>query len=272
MTVCSTAIPSLPPPLKWAGGKRWLVPTLLPIWQTHQHRRLVEPFVGGLAVALGLQPQRALLNDTNPHLINFYRWVQRGLQIDLELHNERELFYRYRQRFNALIRSGEQASAEAAALFYYLNRTGYNGLCRFNRRGEFNVPFGRYRAIRYTTDFRHYQAVMQPWTFCCSDFVALPLERDDLIYADPPYDVPFTAYSPGGFGWSDQVRLAEWLAAHPGPVIASNQATPRILELYTRLGFNIRILEAPRAIACNGDRRPALEMLATRNLGVADGL
>ena len=73
--------PLLRPPLKWAGGKRWLVSHLKPIWQKHQDRRYVEPFCGGLAVALGLQPARALLNDVNPHLINFYRWVASPCQI-----------------------------------------------------------------------------------------------------------------------------------------------------------------------------------------------
>src|SRR5215471_5425434 len=69
----------LPPPLKWAGGKRWQVPHLRPFWEPHTHRRLVEPFAGGLAVTLGLMPGAALLNDTNEHLVNFYRWLQAGL-------------------------------------------------------------------------------------------------------------------------------------------------------------------------------------------------
>ena len=64
------------PPLKWAGGKRWQLPHLRPLWEPHSRRRLVEPFCGGLAVALGLKPERALLNDANPHLINFYRWIR----------------------------------------------------------------------------------------------------------------------------------------------------------------------------------------------------
>src|ERR687896_413085 len=88
------------PPLKWAGGKRWQVPHLRPLWDAHRDRRLVEPFCGGLAVALSLTPVRAL--------------------------------------------------------FYYLNRTGYNGLCRFNQQGKFNVPFGRYKRIDYRKDFTGY--------------------------------------------------------------------------------------------------------------------
>src|SRR6266480_5583819 len=70
---------TLRPPLKWAGGKRWQVPHLRPIWKPSEDRRLVEPFCGGLAVTLGLAPSTALLNDANPHLVNFYQWLQRGL-------------------------------------------------------------------------------------------------------------------------------------------------------------------------------------------------
>src|SRR5579872_6751516 len=73
----------LRPPLKWAGGKRWQLRHLRPIWTAHEPRRLVEPFCGGLSVALGLCPRRALLNDANPHLVNFYRWLQQGLRVDL---------------------------------------------------------------------------------------------------------------------------------------------------------------------------------------------
>src|SRR4029453_18654542 len=76
---------SMAPPLKWAGGKRWQVPRPAPLWRAHPHRRLVEPFCGGLAVTLGLMPDRALLNDINPHLINFYAWLKRGLCIEMPL-------------------------------------------------------------------------------------------------------------------------------------------------------------------------------------------
>ena len=135
-TIDPKEAPPLRPPLKWAGGKRWLVPRIAPIWGAHPGRRLVEPFCGGLAVALGLSPERALLNDANPHLVNFYRWLKRGLVVDLPMANERAMFYRYRTRFNDLLASGQARTRESASLFYYLNRTGYNGLCRFNRRAR----------------------------------------------------------------------------------------------------------------------------------------
>lgn len=254
------------PPLKWAGGKRWLTPHLRPIWIPYQDRRLVEPLCGGLAVSLGLMPERALLNDINPHVINFYRWLQAGLPVTLPMRNETDLYYEYRKRFNALIREGQADGVTAAELFYYLNRTGYNGLCRFNRSGEFNVPFGRHKTITYRQEFSEYQSTFAAWDFSCQDFESLALHPTDFVYADPPYDVTFTQYARGGFGWDDQVRFASWLARHPGPVVLSNQATGRIVNLYEQLGFTLTYLQAPRQISCNGDRTPAQEVLAMRNV------
>jgi DNA adenine methylase len=254
------------PPLKWAGGKRWQVPYLRPLWHQHAGRRLVEPFCGGLAVTLGLMPERALLNDINPHVINFYRWLKRGLVVTLPMANDERLYYEHRDRFNELLAQGKGPSSEAAALFYFLNRTGYNGLCRFNQQGQFNVPFGRYKRITYTADFTPYRQVFAGRDFVSGDFEAIPLESDDFVYADPPYDVEFTTYAKEGFGWADQVRAAEWLARHRGPVVLSNQATKRIVKLYKSLGFTLQFLNAPRMISCTGDRTPAREVLALKNL------
>lgn len=258
--------PAFRPPLKWAGGKRWQIPHLTPLWAAHTHRRLVEPFCGGLAVALNLLPGRALLNDINPHVINFYRWLGRGLTVELPMKNSERLYYRHRARFNKLLDDKQDDSAEAAALFYYLNRTGYNGLCRFNRSGGFNVPFGKYVRINYSFDFQHYQPIFSQWRFTNLDFEKLLLEEGDFVYADPPYDVEFTHYAKGGFDWEDQVRTAEWLARHSGPVVLSNQATERIVRLYRKLGFKLQLLSAPRMISCTGDRSRATEVLALRNL------
>jgi DNA adenine methylase len=263
--VDSQSLP-LTPPLKWAGGKRWLLPHIQPIWCANQNRRYVEPFCGGLAIALGLQPERALLNDINPHLINFYKQASRGLSLEIDARYNRELFYAHRARFNQLIKNGSARTKEAAQLFYYLNRTCFNGLCRFNRVGEFNVPFGQYKKINYATDFHAYRELFRRWRFANKDLAKLPIEPGDFIYADPPYDVEFTTYSAGGFSWDDQVRTAESLARHRGPVLLSNQATKRIIELYARLGFDLLFFAAPRRISCNGNRVKAQEVLASRNL------
>ena len=257
----------LAPPLKWAGGKRWLIPHIQAYWEAHSERRLVEPFCGGLAVALSLSPQKALLNDINAPLMNFYAWLKKGLSnARLDMRNDSETYYAHRERFNALLMSGRGRNKEAAELFYYLNRTGYNGLCRFNGKGEFNVPFGRYKRINYVRDFSAYREAFEGWEFHCRDFEVLPVEPGDFIYADPPYDVEFTKYAKEDFSWADQVRLAEFLAAYEGPVVLSNQATDRIVELYEKNGFALQFLEGPRRISCTGDRSPAKEVLAVRGI------
>ena len=93
------------------------------------------------------------------------------------MENDERHYYRSRERFNELLATGKGKTAEAAGLFYYLNRTGYNGLCRFNSKGGFNVPFGSYKTINYRTDFSEYPEAFRGWMFTCMDFEQLELER-----------------------------------------------------------------------------------------------
>lgn len=253
----------LRPPLKWAGGKRWLIPTLEKLWQKHSNFRLVEPFCGGLSVALGLAPKTALLNDVNPALVNFYQQIQKGLTLDISLENDEASYYLRRAEFNHLNKLTDVDNI-LAQLFYYLNRTGYNGLCRFNKSGGYNVPFGRYKKINYQTDFLKYQPTLSAWEFTNKDFSELVITDNDFIYADPPYDVPFHQYAQKGFSWDDQVRLAEWLIKSKGPVVLSNQATERVVDLYKKLGFKLNYIDAPRRISCKVSGRHAVkEVIAT---------
>lgn len=257
------------PILKWAGGKRWLAERIKSAWMPYADtHRYVEPFAGGLAVALDIAPRHALVNDVNSHLINFYRHVRDGWRLSFDMMNDSTCYYVCRARFNALVTIGHQSaiSSEAAQLFYYLNKTGFNGLCRFNASGLFNVPFGRHKTLTYATSFPEHAALFDGWTFLNCDFEAVPLCPADFIYADPPYDTEFTTYSAGGFTWADQVRCADWLAAHRGPVIVSNALTDRIVDLYRSRGFQIYSIGAPRSISRDGNRERAKEMLATRNL------
>jgi len=254
------------PPLKWAGGKRWLVSDLFPIWGKYSDCRLVEPFCGGLGVALSLMPKHALLNDVNEHLINFYQWIKKGFRTSLNMKNDEEVFYTFRERFNELVEENKSGTKEAAALFYYLNRSGYNGLCRFNNNGMFNVPFGDYKTINYMKDFRDYKDKFSNWVFTSSDFEKINIKDNDFIYADPPYDVEFTKYSKNDFTWDDQKRLAKWLSRKSCGVVVSNQATERIIELYKGFRFKLRFIDAPRLINSTGDRTKAKEILATKNL------
>lgn len=255
------------PPLKWAGGKRWLVPTIRRKWLPFMQLRFVEPFSGGLAIALNLRPRIALLNDINPHLINFYRQVQKGLTIDLEWRNEEKKYYRYRELFNQLIRDGQTNSKEAAELFYFLNRTCFNGLCRFNQSGEFNVPWGKYRRPHHLKDLNYYRPIFKNWEFTCGDFGDLEISNKDFIYADPPYDVEFTHYAKEGFTLFDQERLATWISGHNGPAIISNQMTGDMRRLYQQHKFKLLRRIAPRMISCDGDRTKAWEVLALHGFG-----
>ena len=222
----------LTPPLKWAGGKRWLIPHIQAYWEKHSDRRLVEPFCGGLAVALGLSPERALLNDINGPLMNFYAWLKKGLSYArLDMRNDADAYYAHRERFNALLMSGRGRNKQAAELFYYLNRTGYNGLCRFNGKGEFNVPFGRYNRINYTKNFSAYREIFEKWEFRSQDFASLPIDPGDFIYADPPYDVQFTKYAKEDFsmGGSGASRGISKHTPRPGGALESGDGKNRPL-------------------------------------------
>lgn len=204
----------MPPPLKWAGGKRWQVPHL-------------EPFAGGLAVALGLSPAQAILNDINPHLISFYGWLRRGLKITIPLENDETLFYEHRKRFNALLGAGRGTSKEAASLFYFLNRTGYNGLCRFNRSGEFNVPFvANYDPTRTDTLFFQdltKKALQRVWPLQSADFwtsyVLTAYKPDSRLDKDPNIEGSTTGRTSVGTGLTalflEPVAESRAIAAQP---------------------------------------------------------
>src|SRR5205085_9502773 len=142
----------------------------------------------------------------------------------------------------------------------------YNGICRFNASGEFNVPVGSYKRVNYRRDFNSYKALFADWEFSNKSYQYVELEPDDFIYADPPYDVPFTHYWKGGFSWDDQEQTAVWLARHRGPVILSNAATPKIVKLYKGLGYKVMCRSALRSVSCNGDRSRVNEVFAIRNL------
>lgn len=260
------------PPLKWAGGKRWLVPHLKPIWSKFEERRLVEPFAGGLAVTLGLLPKRAVVNDINEHLVNFYQHLKDGLVLDIKGGTTDRTFKARRRRFNDLVRNGTAVGKGpngrlAAQLFYYLNRHCYNGLCRFNKSGEFNTPNGRYVNPKFEKDLTAYRPILKNWDFTSVDFENVPLNKGDFVYADPPYDNAFTDYTSHDFGYNEQKRLAKWLAEHDGPVVISNHATDSMIKLYKDLEYDVsRRYNAPRMIHCFGDRTPAVEVVATRGL------
>ena len=207
-----------------------------------------------MAVALGLTPQNALLNDVNPQLINFYRQVQRGLELKIEMGNEQTLFYQQRERFNELMHAskvnGNGNGTTRRLRSCSLTRSSSAFLLSQPHLLQRSLPVSIKAANSMfrlaLTNPSLMQLISSPtkklfrnWTFSNSDFESIPFTADDFIYADPPYDVEFTTYSAGGFSWEDQVRTAELLSEHKGPVVISNQATRRIVSLYKRLGFKL---------------------------------
>src|SRR5262249_51960458 len=176
---------------------------------------------------------------------------------------DRPFFEAQRARFNALVDANQAMGPEAARLFLYLNKACFNGRWRVNARGHFNVPLGGYESIPIP-NLHPYTAAFQDREFTCGDFQELKLTPDDFIYADPPYVDAADGYNTRAFTWSDQVRLAHWLAAHPGPVVASGQG-PKVESLYRDLGFTVSNVPMARAINSDGTGRGAVEeMLATR--------
>jgi len=254
------------PALKYAGSKRWLVPRLVEMFESH--KRLVEPFVGSMAVALGLQPETALLADSNPHIINFHRRLRNATPFTIPMVNDERFYYSQRSVFNALQDLCGAFTVEAAEIFYYLNRTCFNGLCRFNKAGKFNVPFGKYAEITYRRDFSEYAPFVSRWAIRCQAWqhTLSEAQSGDFVFADPPYDGTFDTYSGEEFSWKQQEALATALAKHDGPVVATNSATERVLNIYKAHGFDIELVSVKRSINANGDRTPAQEMLATKNI------
>ncbi len=255
-------------PLKWVGGKRWIVPILKPFIQKFKGTPLVELFAGGAALSFKLEWENVVLNDKNPHLINFYVQLKQGANLfssGVEFKNERAVFYKNREKFNKLIQEGRENTPQAAALFYYLNKTAYNGLMRFNSKGFFNTPFGKYKKVNYTFDTCFYKRLFKNWIFTCKDFTNVKIPPDAIVYADPPYDVEFTNYNAGGFSWEDQVRLVKFLSRLENPVILSNQATQRIVNLYREYGFILKFVDVPRYISCKS-RKKVSEVIAYKNV------
>ena len=257
----------LTPLLKWAGSKTWLAPKLKELYEPYRlNHTWVEPFCGALGATLGVMPYKALLTDSNKHLINLYRYIDSGQSNNLadRWDNTEETYYSVRAFFNRF-HLGDPMEVLA---FYWLNRHCYRGLCRFNQKGEFNVPYGNYKKPKVDHDFGLYHQAFKHWDFFCLDWeeAVYGIPSQSFVYADPPYDDSYVGYQKNGFDWDDQVQLAIRLGKLKCPVVISNKATERILDLYEVNGFNTEIIEVPRRISCDGNRKPVLEMLATKNV------
>jgi DNA adenine methylase len=229
------------PFLKWTGGKQWLAPVARQIAPHDLSGRYFEPFLGGGAVFFSLAPSRAVLADLNAELIACYESVRDGVDAVI---SELERYPYDREFFLKLRRSRPRSPTRIAARMIYLNKTAFNGMYRVNKRGEFNVPFGRYvnPTICQEDRLRRAAAALQQCELRPGDFAVATrsAERGDFVYFDPPYitghqNNGFHKYNSQLFSWSDQVRLAQTaarLADRGVHVAVSNADHPSLRSLY----------------------------------------
>lgn len=297
----------LRPLLKWAGGKRQLLPALRRHYPA-SFDRYIEPFVGSGAVffdlyATGrLKNRRARLVDLNPDLIDCYRAVRDQTDAVIEALRELEQEHRDRgsdcyydvrdRRFNparaqrqtGVIGSAAAASPGLAAMFIYLNRTGFNGLFRLNRQGGFNVPVGRYAEPRIC-DADRVRLVARALSSAGVTIECMPFEdaletagKGDFVYCDPPYaplsrTASFAQYTAGGFGAHDHHRLQDSVliaATRGATVLMSNSSAPAILAAYRgpaarQAGLTVHRIPARRAINSRAVLRGPVDELIITN-------
>ena len=255
----------------------------------HEFASYFEPFLGGAAVFFDLHNKgrisKATLSDSNADLINCYVVIRDNLHqlvTKLEalqkLSMDENFYYKVaRSRFNSIrLKDPEEGNLEKAALLIYLNKTCYNGLYRVNKKGEFNVPWGKYRNphlmdktnLIEISHILNEDGVSLRW----SDYkdIASRIKADDFVYFDPPYHptsstASFTAYTPGDFGLEEQKKLAESfdsLDRKGAMLMLSN--SPKASQYYEDKGYTIHRLKAVRAISSIGSKRgPVEEILVT---------
>lgn len=265
------------PIVKWAGGKRQLLP-VLEASVPQRFGRYFEPTAGGAALFFRLQPEDAFLGDVNSELVNLYRVVRdevEGLIKDLGKHvYDEDYFYELRN----VDRNGRYkrwGSVRKASRFIYLNRTCFNGLYRVNSSGHFNVPFGRYTNPRILDEdnLRACSAALQKCQIELGSFEQIQntVRKGDFVYFDPPYapltaTSNFTSYTQEGFDIEMQVRLRDFcvkLDRKGVHFLLSNSSAPLVLELYD--GFDLQLVDASRSINSNASKRGKIKEVLVKN-------
>lgn len=258
----STAERKMKPLIKYRGGKSKEIPLFGP-YIPHFTGRYIEPFLGGGALFFHLSPTKAIVNDINANLYNFYVGIRDNFhQVRAELDelehiyevnrahfnelkrrfpNERvadaneALYYHIRNMYNHLI----PAEYNPATIYYFINKTAYSGMIRYNAKGEFNVPFGRYPNFNTQMVTAEHSKLLQRTTILNGDFSeAFQMARpNDFIFLDPPYDCAFSDYGNeqyriDGFGDESHRRLAQDFYNLPCPAMIVIGRTPLTEELY----------------------------------------
>lgn len=273
----SIQLPSVTPFLKWAGGKIRLfnyIRQQMPVSIT----RYVEPFVGAGSIALNVNAQETIINDINEDLILVWTMVRDHPEqligeckplFSYSDFQTPEGYYKLRTAFNVA-----PLGIYRAALFLYLNRHCFNGLCRYNSKGEFNVPVGKYKTIKFPeNEIREISKLIQKWNISCEDFQRMmaALKEGDVCYCDPPYcplskTAYFKDYAKEGFTIEQHEALAKaaYDASLKGAIVlVSNHSTEFTNDLYRKYGAEIHVVEASRAIAVRSkNKKTATELIA----------
>lgn len=262
------------PFLKWAGNKYRIIDRIRKVLP--EGKCLIEPFAGSCAVFLNTDYERYIINDNNPDLIHLYNilkkdgadFIKKCRYYFTPRFNSEDQYYKLRKKFNETTDVYKRA-----VLFVYLNRHGYNGLCRYNLKGGYNVPFGRYKSPYFPEkEMLIFHEKAQSAEFILSSFESIirSAKRGDVVYCDPPY-VPlspsanFTSYSTGGFNMDKQQQLADLAnetSAKGISMLISNHNTSFTRKAYDKANI-ITKFHVQRFISCNGKKRgTAGELLA----------
>ncbi len=273
--------PLVSPILKWVGGKRQLLDSIEPL--IPQCSTYYEPFIGGGAVLFSRQPDKAVINDSNPELINVYLTIKDEPEALIEklkehkVNSSEEYYYSIRALDRDKSIFENMTNVERAARIIYLNKTCYNGLFRVNSSGEFNSPWGRYINPNITNETTiralHTYFNKANITIKCGDYrdALRGIRKGAFVYFDPPYmpissSASFTGYTAGGFGEQEQIALKEQcdaLNAKGVKFLLSNSACPFIEELYK--DYIIEHVNAKRTINANPEKRGEIEEVLVRN-------
>jgi len=278
--------PLVRPFLKWAGGKRQLLPEIVKyVPKLTRKHTYYEPFIGGGALLFELQPPKAVINDSNKELINCYQVIEDSLDELMEelrkdkYSNSETSYYDMRDLDRSTKKYATLSEVEKAARIIYLNKTCYNGLFRVNSKGQFNVPFGRYKNPNFLDD-----AVLRAVnkylnsndiTLLNQDFAKAvqDAKKGDFVYFDPPYDpvsetASFTGYDVNGFNRDEQERLKKVfddLTERGCKVMLSNSCTDFIMDLYKDYQDKIKKVRATRSINSNALKRGRVDEVLVLN-------
>lgn len=260
---------SIKPFLKWAGGKTQLLPELTK-YAPENFNKYIEPFIGGGSFFFNLNPDNAIISDSNEELIITYKAIKNSVEEVIsslrKFKHEEEFYYNIRA-----LNPETLSNVDRAARLIYLNKTCFNGLYRVNKKGQFNVPYGKGNNTIYNPDnLRDTSEFLQNTIIEHSDYSAIlkkHAKSGDFVFLDPPYypvskNADFQRYTKEFFYHEDQIKLKDefdrlvQLGCH---VLLTNSDHPFILELYS--DYEIKIIETRRMISSKASTRRGVDII-----------